>query len=196
MLNGTISYGQAFSAALALVTITASATWYIRSDYLDDLKHQIDAYEKSEKWKLPDTLNKINAASEKMSLTIDERNRLNSNKITLTELVAKNIEISKELEITKNKLSALEFSIKNINSTSETIELKTGESHPIFRNALFIGLTSVKTQTQAEFNLNNESISLDLGVIHPYTFLEKKCVVTMTNINYIKDIVKISNTCN
>ena len=184
MLNGTISYGQAFSAALALVTITASATWYIRSDYLDDLKHQIDAYEKSEKWKLPDTLNKINVASEKMSLTIDERNRLNSNKITLTELVA------------KNKLSAFEFSIKNINSTSETIELKTGESHPIFRNALFIGLTSVKTQTQAEFNLNNESISLDLGVIHPYTFLEKKCVVTMTDINYIKDIVKISNTCN
>lgn len=101
MLNGTISNGKALSAALALVTITASATWYIRSDYLDDLKHQIDIYEKSEKWKLPDTLNKINAASEKMSLTIDERNRLNNNKITLTELTAKNIEISKELERTK-----------------------------------------------------------------------------------------------
>ncbi len=173
MPNGTISYGKAFSAALALVTITASATWYIRSDYLDDLKHQIDIYEKSEKWKLPDTLNKINAASEKMSLTIDERNKLNSDKITLTVLAAKNIEISKELEGTKNKLAEFESSLKNINSTPETFELNIGESHPIFRNTLFIGLTRVNTQTQAQFNLNNEPISLDLGVIHPYTFLEK-----------------------
>lgn len=196
MPNGTISYGKAFSAALALVTITASATWYIRSDYLDDLKHQIDIYEKSEKWKLPDTLNKINAASEKMSLTIDERNKLNSDKITLTVLAAKNIEISKELEGTKNKLAEFESSLKNINSTPETFELSIGESHPIFRNTLFIGLTRVNTQTQAQFNLNNEPISLDLGVIHPYTFLEKKCVLTMTNVNYVKDIVKISNACN
>lgn len=195
MLNGTISYGQAFTAALALVTITASATWYIRSDYLDDLKHQIETYEKSEKWKLPDTLNKINTASEKMSLTIDERNRLNSNEITLTELAAKNIEVSKELERTKNRLSGFESTIKNINSTPETIELSTGGSHPIFRNALFIGLTRITTQTQAEFNLDNEPISLDLGVIHPYTFMGKTCVVTMTDINYIKDIVKISNAC-
>lgn len=196
MPNGTISYGQAFSAALALVTITASATWYIRSDYLDDLKHQIDIYEKSEKWKLPDTLNKINAASEKMRLTIDERNILNSDKITLKVLAAKNIEISKELEGTKKKLAEFESSLKNINSTPDTFELSIGESHPIFRNALFIGLTRVNTQTQAQFNLNNEPISLDLGVIHPYTFLEKKCVLTMTDVNYVKDIVKISNACN
>lgn len=196
MLNGTISNGKALSAALALVTITASATWYIRSDYLDDLKHQIDIYEKSEKWKLPDTLNKINAASEKMSLTIDERNRLNNNKITLTELTAKNIEISKELERTKNKLSEFESSIKNINYTPETIELGIGESHPIFRNLLFIGLTAVKTQTQAEFNLDNKPISLDLGVIHPYKFMGKTCVITMTDVNYIKNIVKVSNACN
>lgn len=196
MLNGTISYGQAVAAAFALVTITASATWYIRSDYLDDLKHQIETYEKSEKWKLSETLNKINTASEKMSLTIDQRNRLNSNEITLKELTAKNIEISKELVITKNKISGLESTIKKINSIPETIELSTGGSHPIFQNALFIGLTRVNTKTQAEFNLDNKHISLDLGVTHPYTFIGKTCVVTLTDINYLNDIVKISNACN
>ncbi|WP_329906121.1 hypothetical protein [Serratia quinivorans] len=196
MQNGTFSKKSVISAAVLAIPVIISATWLVRSDYIDDLKSRIDAYEKSEKWKLPETLNKINTASEKMSLTIDQRNRLNSNEITLTELTAKNIEISKELAITKNKLSGLESTMKTINSAPETIELSTGGSHPIFRNALFIGLTRINTKTQAEFNLDNKPISLDLGVTHPYTFIGKTCVVTLTNINYINDIVKISNACN
>ncbi|MGN1574742.1 hypothetical protein ACKEU1_20040 [Yersinia enterocolitica] len=190
----TISYAKACSTIFLVITTTAATVWYARADYIEQLKSRIDAYEKSSEWELPDTLNKLSTVSTKLSLTLDEKERLNKSEKQLIELNSDNIKINKEL---KEKTADLVASAKMVDalvSKEETFSLVIGDSHPLIKNEIFIALKSLMPN-KGYFSFKNQDLVLYIGEYREYEFGNKKCKVLLTKIAYKVESILLTNTC-
>ncbi len=58
------------------VAVALAKEWH--DSQTRQLQERIDVYEQSSKWELPQTLNKLNTVSEQLSITIEEREKLES----------------------------------------------------------------------------------------------------------------------
>src|SRR6218665_1099263 len=75
----TLTPGQlwvAITVVGTLVAATATVTWEVRKDAIEVLKRQVEAYEKSSTWKLPETLLEIKKASETLTMQLSDRREL------------------------------------------------------------------------------------------------------------------------
>lgn len=173
---GSLAYG---SAQLLLAST---------QNHINDLNNQIKSYEKSSSWKLPETLNQLNSVSSKIQkqlATNEEFSKLKAENIELTAkqeslatqlrtaaqqnqaLTAKNISISRELKI--------------LLAQAEKLELAEGESAPLIKNKITLGIANVFSNS-VHGSVGNKSFALDIGKSRDISFMDVNCSLTLTKI--------------
>ncbi|KJY73825.1 hypothetical protein [Vibrio nigripulchritudo] len=189
----SISYTQAAIAAFAIAGATATATWNVRSDRLNELTDQVEAYEKAETWNVPETINNINTAT----------NYLNKQLV----IIEKNIELTKEIEALKNtnskisqdklaltasldaanqKVADKERFIKSLFSDADDFKLNRNESKKYFGSEVVIALNDASSVWgTAKVTVNNNSHDIKVGSVISLETEGKKCkLVTNEFLDY------------
>ncbi|BBI60517.1 hypothetical protein HSBAA_18230 [Vreelandella sulfidaeris] len=104
----SITYKQAAGAAFALVGATATATWNIRNDRLEELDSIVNSYEAAESWKVPETIAKLDKSVEYLNSELGLIAENQKYKEEIDELMAQVSELSETVSMKNNQISALE----------------------------------------------------------------------------------------
>lgn len=182
------------TTAVTVGTITATSVWYVRSGYIEQLNDRLSVYEKSSSWKLPDTLERLNKASKKLELTLDERASLQNKEREVIELNSKNADLIKELNEKSDKLAESNKMLATLTSEEDTFTLSVGESHPLIKNEIVIALKSV-LPSKGYFSFMNYDVDLDVGNYKEYGFGNNKCKVFLSKVNYKAGTVVLTSSC-
>ncbi len=168
---------------LAVLLSTASVvTWEIRKDVIESLKQQIEAYEKSQNWKLPETLEEIRKASKQLTLQLKDKQELEKLRVQVDDLSAKNQSTQIELKETQTKLTEATDTLSKLILKAQTVDLTEGETADLIENKETIGIQSVYP-SRAVVTLFNSTKFLNIGDSVTYKFSNKECQVTLTKIH-------------
>ena len=169
---------SALTALAAILGTTAYVTWEIRKDYIDDLKRQIEAYEKSNKWKLPDTLTSIKLASDSLVLNANERKEFNELRKEAAPMREKINKLGSDLNVAMAKLALADLELAKISVPTTIIELNEGDSKFIIENSVNLALLSALSTT-SRIRLANIERSISLGETIEYRAGPKNCRLTL-----------------
>ena len=183
MINKTIEVTPgvlwgATTALAAIVGTTAYVTWEVRKDYVDDLKRQVETYEKSNTWKLPETLSSIKLASDQLVLNMTERNELTELRKGKESLTAQVKQLKDQFDTASAKLILAESELAQISIPSTVIDLIEGESKFIIENSVNLALRSAMT-SQSYIRLANKDRVISLGETIEYQAGAKICKLTL-----------------
>jgi len=160
---------KAISSILLIAGTICYVTWEIRKDYVDDLKNQITTLNQSNSWKLPDTLKQLNSISKKLDsqLTSQEDNNRLLEKHRI--LLDKNSELTRESADQKEQISSLmaeltvaQDQLSQALAPPQEFTLSRGTSAELAKNTVTLGVSGVYDDWISG-NINNESISLNIG---------------------------------
>lgn len=168
----------AITAVAALLGATSYVTWEIRKDYVDDLKQQIDTYEKSNNWKLPEALNAIKNASDVLVLNEADKKEFMQLRAESTSLRDRTQKLAAEVDDTKKKLTATQDELARISVPVTTIELTQGDSKFLIENTINLALVSALS-SQAFIRLANKERYIGLGETIDYEAGAKRCQLTL-----------------
>jgi predicted nuclease with TOPRIM domain len=171
----------AITVVAALVVATSAVTWEIRKDVVDALKRQIESYEKSNNWKLPETITEIRKASEALTLQLNERKELEALRAETAKLREHNSRLEAALKTSSDKLATAEATLDNIIRKTDVIELSEGQSAALVENNVYLGVKNV-ARTYASVSLAERSEILDIGETKKYSFGAKACRVTLLRV--------------
>lgn len=181
---------------LLLAIFTALGTWFwnLRTSQIEDLQNQITTYEKSEKWKLPETLEKINLASQKIELNLTQRNRLEFLEKNIIELTTSNSELGKTLEETQEKLQKNTEALNKVAMKNDEFLIERSSSHPLVNNNIYISVKSVGLDYVSGL-IDNHEYRIDVGQSVQYHFGTIICNVVATKVSYRDDTATFKRSC-
>jgi len=186
MLNKpiTLSPGQlwvAITVVGALVAATATVTWEVRKDAIEALKRQVEAYEKSSTWKLPETLVEIKKASETLTMQLSDRKELEALRSESAKGRTEHARLSEALAQSEAMLVAANATLDKLVHKSNSVELTEGQSTALVENKIYLGVT-IATSTSTHVTLENRSAFLNVGESKEYSFAGKSCQVTLLRV--------------
>ncbi|EJF9112483.1 hypothetical protein M9E57_001267 [Salmonella enterica] len=185
-----------YVTGLFLTTIGGLWTFFDYTYYetINDLNNQISAYEKSNEWKLPETLLKINKSVESLNLRIDERNRLNYLELENDKLKLENKDIRSKMMKTEAALNSANEYLQTVVSKHDDFILKRGKSYALTENNLYISAQNVYSTT-VEGQFDNEPYTLELGKSKDFSVGNLTCKVVLTSIAYMDNEASFSKSC-
>lgn len=183
---------------ITVLTLIVTGAWtlsvYMRDSEIADLKSKVDIYEKSDKWKLPDILLKINLSSEKLNLKISERERLNFLEAEHLKLNDDNRKLTSELSIKENELKLANDYIESIVSKKDNFILALRNSHELTANNLYISMQAVGSD-YVDIQFGEKPYKLELGKSIEYAEGNLKCKLFLTSIDFLKDNASFAKNC-
>lgn len=159
-----------------------------KSDHINELNEKIASYEKSNSWKLPETLNHLNSISNELNskIKLDRENSDLKKSINLLEKYKaelenklQNLEIINIDTVSKNK--ELNSAIKKILSENNEFLINVHESKDVVKNHITIGVEAVYGSF-ARVNINNNGENLNVGNRRSYSFQGMVCNITLKKI--------------
>ena len=129
---------------------------------VDDLKRQIDTYEKSNNWKLPATLNAVKDASDALVLSAAERKEFTQLRAESISLRDHSQKLAAEIAETKKKLTVAQDELVRISVPVTTIELTQGDSKFLIENTVNLALVNA-LPSRAYIRLANKERTIELG---------------------------------
>lgn len=171
----------AVTVVAALVVSTAVATWEIRKDVVESLKLQVESYEKSTNWKLPEAIAEIRNASETLALLIGERKELDALRAESERLREVKVQLEESLKQSTEKLLTAEENLSKILLKAESVELMEGQSAPLIKNTIYLGVTHVSSSS-VHVLLAERSEYIDVGQSKKFSFGNKTCQVTLLRV--------------
>lgn len=177
-------------AASVVAGTVASVTWVNRNDYLDELKADIESRKEAAEWKVPETLKKMTAISEKLEkqlVSIEELEKLRGNKKDL-EAANEKLKIAiKELTDTqdqlKDKVQRLTEDLRQSVAPVEEFTLTNGKSKDLVKNKVTLGVESVYPSSVV-ISINNESHTLSSGNRLRINAYDRGCILTVSELDY------------
>lgn len=191
---------QVVIGAFALIGATVTATWNIRNDRIEELSSRVDAYENSQKWRLPETISKIEQASDHLSKQLEQvlenknlkdslDNAIQQLKVKDDEIASVKIEYEKKLDEAdlrlKETTSALEQKLEFINNlynTAEEFSVYEGKSKNLFGLEAVISVTDLMLNEYATMIIRNESIRMYPGNVATIVHNDERCKLLLKHI--------------
>ncbi len=184
----------AIGAFAAIVATTAGAVWAIRIDRLEQLKHENEIIKESKDWKLPETLNSLNELSKKVTLQIEEREKLNALTSERESLIKSNNELQAEISKLKDANAQLDVALKQSILATQYFEVARGESADLIKNAVAVGVETVYSDS-AEININNDHHRLKITNTVEFPYANQTCVLQLRGIKSAVDKCAFSFGC-
>jgi len=82
--------------------------------------------------------------------------------------------------------TAIEAEVKQNIASMDTFERSEGGSVSLINNSARMGLITIWAD-HVDFNLKNESQSLEIGNSTSFTYADQKCTITLVEIKYFAD---------
>lgn len=168
----TIRFQWIIGTVLVVFPLTLLAFTLLMNSEIKALKDRIQAYEQSEQWQLPDTLQALKGVADDIKITTDERKQIDSDRTAFeaqisqlqSDLEQKNAqitEINSNLQQTQSDLSEEKRNYGTLQRQNETLqaqideykklftaeviefEVGEGESFPVIKNVLFMGVSNI-----------------------------------------------------
>lgn len=190
MINKTFQIPLSYILAglpvlVALFGTTAYATWEIRKDYIDDLKRQIETYEKSNSWKLPATLNALRQASDTFQLSASERKELAQLRVESAALRSLNQKLTVAHDDARKRLDSAQAELARLSVPVTTVRLLQGDSQFLIGNTVNLALIYPRS-SGASIRLANRERSIDLGETIEFEARSKqKCELTLVKASVV-----------
>jgi len=172
----------AITVVAALIAATAAVTWEIRKDVVEALKRQVESYEKSTTWKLPETLAEMKRTSEALSIQLAERKELVALRVESAKAREEVARLEAGLKESTGKLASAQSTLDNIIRKAESVELAEGQSAALVENTIFLGVRIV-TSTSTHIVLADRNEAINVGESRAFTFGSKSCRVTLLRIS-------------
>ncbi|MDR6713497.1 putative nuclease with TOPRIM domain [Pseudomonas hunanensis] len=171
-------------AAAGFIYLTLS----INKAHIEALENEIKTYEKSEKWKLPDTLSQLNKASEKLSSQLETQENISRIKIENLALTTKQRELETALSTASEERNRLQDKVDLLSKELRasllkpfSFQLTEGDSMELVKSRVNLGLSSVFTSSVSS-NLNNEPIRLVIGGSTKVNYMNNSCTLTLKKV--------------
>lgn len=181
--------------AAALTLLISLAVWYdshlknSTDNYINDLKNQIETYEKSNSWKLPETLKQLNSASEKLDKQLQSQADIAKLMIDKEELEKTNSQLKKTFNSLSEENGSLRIQVSSLTNrlrevliTPKELVLTRGTSTFLVKNEIALGVESVYP-TWVTGHINNGSFSLYVGNQKSIEVMNETCNLTLTKIS-------------
>ena len=171
-----------------------------KSDHLNELNEKISSYEKSNSWKLPETLKNLNSLSDELSskIELDQENKKLKKSIDILE--KEGIELkSKFHNLEKININTLEKNkelnsvIKKISNENKEFVIKVNESVDLIKNHITLGVEAIYGSS-VKVNVNNNGDYLNVGNRKSYSFQGMVCDITLKKI--YRDGAEFNFLCN
>ncbi|MCF7744591.1 hypothetical protein [Aeromonas veronii] len=196
------SIKQCLSGGFILACAVAAGTWNLRNDRVATLELTVSSYEKSQKWNLPETINRIEKASTHLDqkiVSILDNEKLKSE---LSEFKKKLEEKDKELLVINGKhaseISALKTDLKKskmelerLNSvlaglynTVNNFSLDEGGSKKLLGLDLILSVTRASpTLMEADVVIQNKQNRMLIGNVYTIEHGEELCQLSLDSIS-------------
>jgi hypothetical protein len=196
--NMSITYTQAAIAAVTITGMTATATWNIRNDRLEELNEKVASYENAEEWNIPKVIKDLEVAANYLNnemvgvldnkkitdLLIKSEEKREELIVNIEELSNKNAVLIKNLdndraELQKKLDNKNEFIAKMFSDASE-FNLKVNKSKKYFGSSVVIALNDASSILgNASLTVNNRSYDAKVGSVIDITTEVKSCKLVM-----------------
>ena len=178
-----ITYPQAAMAAFAIIGTTATATWNIRNDRIEELTTAVESYEQADSWKVPEVIQKIDDSVTHLNkeLGLIDENKLQKEKIDSQQ--KKIVSLTETIKIQKSQLSDVKLSllekdkfIKTLFSETQEVVLHKNKSVKFFGSEIVVALNSASNISgYAELTVNNKKHSIEVGSVIPIVSKGNDC---------------------
>ncbi|AVH39522.1 hypothetical protein AL532_25990 [Pseudomonas monteilii] len=188
-VNVTLAGGAA-----ALTLLISFGVWYDQhlknstENHINDLKNQIDSYEKSSSWKLPETLKQLSSVSAKLEKQIQAQADLEKLKLENEKLEKINKELTKKLDTAteesgtlRTQISTLSDQLRETLITPQELALSNGTSAYLVKNKIALGVETIYP-TWVTGYINNDYISLNIGNLKSINVMNNTCTLRLTKI--------------
>lgn len=182
------------SSIAATLTLIGGAIWSIQSSQINSLKDQLNTYEKSENWKLPETLKNINSAANKLTLDIDERNSFNRLKADKEILTKNNSKLERELKAIQEELNITKNTLSAIALKNDTFSLGHAQSLPLINNDKYLSVVSIYPNF-ISLVFDEGDYTLDVGKSLHYKVGSTECKVVLTSIAPDRATATFTRSC-
>jgi len=179
----SITYTQAVVAAFALAGATATATWNIRNDRLEELDSIVSSYETAESWKVPETIEKLDKSVEYLNSELGLIAKNQKYKKEIDELKAQVSELSEIVSMKNSQISELESEIaereqfiNGLFSDTEEVVLEKNSSVNFFGAEIVVALNDASNILgNADVTINNSKHRVEVGSIIPVSSTNRNC---------------------
>jgi cell division protein FtsB len=158
----SLEIGAIAAVAAFLIGTTATATWYIRSDRLEQLNHELEAIKGAKDWRLPETINSLRDLSEKVKIDVGERKELEMLRTERGQLTEKNTKLEADWKTAQANIGELENMARQCFLPSANFELAEGQARQLVKNGLAVGLKSI-INDRVQVNLDREEAYISIG---------------------------------
>ncbi len=148
-----ITYPQAAMAAFAIIGATATATWNIRNDRIEELTTAVESYKQAESWKVPEVIQKLDKAVTHLN---NELGLIDENKSKTKEINSLQKEVAsltETIKTQKSQLSDLKLSllekdkfIKTLFSETNEVVLHKNKSVKFFGSEIIVALNEASNR--------------------------------------------------
>lgn len=189
----TIKVTWPIALTVTPLIVTAAAgfiylTLNINKAHIEALESEIKTYEKSNTWKLPETLKQLNKVSDKLLNQIDTQDNISRIKIENLELSTKQKDLEAALSSATLERDQLQKKVDSLSSElrasllkSFTFQISEGESMELVKNRVTLGLSTVYSSSVSS-NVNNDNLSLDIGGNTKISYMNHSCTLTLTKV--------------
>lgn len=184
----------AVAAMVAVLIATHGGIWALRESRIGDLEKEINTYKQSNDWKLPETLKKINAASEKLSLNIDKNNKLIRLEAESKDNLINIEKINNELKDVTLKLDIANKALAQVTTKNSVFTVKRRDSHQLLENSIFLSVAYVGS-SNVTGKFNNQDYDLELGESLPYQIGNLSCKITLSKMSLQEEFATFNQSC-
>jgi hypothetical protein len=157
--DGKYSLWQLVSAAVGSGIVCAGAAWTVGRAYLGD---ELAQYQRAKSWKVPDAIRHLSSVSEKLSLTLKEREELERGASEIKKLRDKLVGREDLLAKSQKELQVAMVRLKEYEP--DVISVEEGESGYIAGAKLVLGVYNVEYSSRTcSINFGNSRSSLEPG---------------------------------
>lgn len=165
---------------------------YLRGERVAELQRTVDAYEKSEQWNLPKTLESIRTASALLAQQLASLRAvgdLEREAAKLREAVSARekevADLKGGLAAAKADLDEKEAFIKSLHPRDEPFTIATRKSATVAGTAVVVGVSGVRSES-VEVVVNNQNHSLKSGQFVPVVAGQLRCRLIVVEIGYFR----------
>ncbi|MCF1251508.1 hypothetical protein LH705_18420 [Pseudomonas putida] len=159
-------------------------------DYLDELKADIESRKEAADWKVPETIKKMTAISERLEkqlVSIEELETLRGDKKDLEaankKLKIANQELTDTQDQLRDKVQRLTEDLRQSVVPAEEFTLTNGKSKDLVKNKVTLGVESVYPSSVV-FSINNEQHTLSSGNKLRINAYDRGCILTVSELAY------------
>jgi hypothetical protein len=200
------SINQVIIGAFALAGAVATATWNVRDDRIEELSSMVDAYEKSQELKLPETISKIGKASDYLNTQLEaiiDNKKLQTSlnqahkhlKEKDDEIISIKIDNKKKfnvlnikLEVATENLNQKNEFINNLYNTTEEFSIYENKSKNLFGLDVVMSVTDLMLNDYAEVIVKNKPLRMYPGNVLAVNHNDESCKLLLNQITDYKRV--------